>query len=446
MAATGDHLGGASTGTGFGTGFGAGVAAPLYLTHDVPGINGTIKERDEDFMVDEIPLYEPKGSGDYIFMYVEKQGLSTIQMRDLLAGHFQVNQRAIGHAGLKDKRAITRQVVSIHTPGKTPEDFPSLNHPKLNVQWIDMHDNRLERGHLAGNRFVIKVRGVSPTAVVYAQKTLGMLGKTGLPNRFGVQRFGYLQNNHLVGRAMILGDAQAALDLMLGIGPVMPELQRESREAYAAGDLQRAFEAMPKVFKGERQALRVLSKGGDQSAALKAIDPTAAGFYISSFQSAIFNAMLNRRIESETLDRLVEGDLAFPIKSRNTFAVTEENVHETELLERLASFEVSPSGPMWGTTMARASGGIDDVELKALASAGVTVEDLHACEARDGYQMIGGDRRPMRIPVIDPDVEGGVDEHGSYVRCSFELPRGSFATTVMDEVMKVPPGEEPSDG
>ena len=60
--------------------------------------------------------------------------------------------------------------------------------------------------------------------------------------------------------------------------------------------------------------------------------------------------------------------------------------------------------------------------------------------------MIGGDRRPLRIPVIDPEVEGGVDEHGAYIRCAFELPRGSFATTVMDEIMKVAPGPTSSEG
>ncbi len=442
MAAMGNEAGVSGTRSAFG----AGVVGPVYLTRDVPGIGGAIKERDEDFMVDEIPLYEPRGSGDYIYMYVEKRGMSTIQMRDVLAGHFGVAQRDIGHAGLKDKRAITRQVVSVHTPGKTPEDFPSLSHPKLTVQWIDMHDNRLERGHLAGNRFVIKVRGVTPTSVVEAQNSLARLSRTGLPNRFGLQRFGYLQNNHLVGRAMVLGDARGALDLMLGVGPVMPDLQREAREAYASGDMRRAFESMPKVFKGERQALRVLAGGGDHESAIGAIDATAAGFYISSFQSAVFNTVLNRRIGSGTLDRLVPGDLAFPIKSRDVFAVNETNGSEPELLDRLASFEISPSGPMWGTTMPRASGAIDETELEALASAGVTPEDLSACETRSGYQMIGGDRRPMRIPVVDPDVEGGVDEHGSYVRCSFELPRGSFATTVMDEVMKVPLGEEPGDG
>lgn len=115
------------------------------------------------------------------------------------------------------------------------------------------------------------------------------------------------------------------------------------------------------------------------------------------------------------------------------------------LVERLLSAEICPSGPMWGTTMQRASGEIDAIELQALANTGVSTKDLESCEALDRFQMIGGDRRPMRIPVIDPEVESGVDDHGAYIRCAFELPRGSFATTVMDEIMKNPPGSTDSD-
>lgn len=425
--------------------FDAQVSAPVYLTRAVPGVGGVIKQRDEDFIVDEIPLYEPCGDGEHIYLYVEKKGLSTIQMRDELARHFRVHPRSIGHAGLKDKRAITRQVVSIHTPGKTPENFPSFDHPRIGILWADLHRNKLQRGHLLGNRFSIKIRGVEPTMAVHAQKALAMLARTGVPNRFGVQRFGYLLNNHLVGRAMILGDAPGAIDLLLGLGPVVPELQREARSLFTAGDYAGALEAMPRMFKGERQALGVLARGGDASAALRAIDPTAAGFFISSFQSAVFNAVLNRRVLDGTLDRLLEGDLAFVIKSRAVFPVTSETLGEADLVERLASFEIAPSGPMWGTTMRRASGEIGRIELGALDQIGVTPADMETCEGRDGYLMIGGDRRPLRIPLIDPEVEGGVDEHGAYVRCAFELPRGSFATTVMDEVMKVPLEEEPGD-
>ncbi len=86
--------------------------------------------------------------------------------------------------------------------------------------------------------------------------------------------------------------------------------------------------------------------------------------------------------------------------------------------------------------MPRAGGEVGERELGALAQADVSPKDMELCEQRDGLPMIGGDRRPLRIPVIDPEVEGGIDEHGSYIRCAFELPRGSFATTVMDEVMK----------
>lgn len=437
--------GGDAAATGSHADFPTQVDAPVYLSRDIPGIRGVIKQRDEDFLVDEIPLYEPKGSGDYIYLYVEKRGLSTIQMRDELARHFRVPPHAIGHAGLKDKRAITRQVVSIHAPGKTPEDFPSFDHHRITILWADLHDNKLQRGHLAGNRFSIRVRGVEPTAVVHAQKSLDMLARTGLPNRFGVQRFGYQQNNHLIGRAMIKGDARGAIDLLLGSGPVVPDMQRDSRAAYDAGDFAAALEHMPRLFKGERQALSVLARGGEHAAALKAIDQTAAGFFISSFQSAVFNGVLNQRVLDGRLDVLSPGDLAFVIKSRAVFPVEESTASEPEAAERMASFEIAPSGPMWGTTMRRAAGDTARAELDALHATGVTEQDLVACEERDGYLMIGGDRRPLRIPVIDPEVEGGVDEHGAYVRCAFELPRGSFATTVMDEIMKAPQEEDPAD-
>lgn len=416
------------------------VRAPVYLTGDIPGIGGRIKEHDEDFVVDEIPLFPPSGRGDHLYLFVEKRGLSTIQMRDELARHFGVRPHTIGHAGLKDKKAITRQVVSIPAPGRTPEDFPSLDHPRIRILWADLHDHALQRGQLAGNRFSIRVRGVDPGAAVAAKRGLDRLARTGVPNRFGVQRFGHLMTNHLIGRAMILGDARGAIDGLLGDAGDAETIQADSRRAYSAGDHAAAYELMPKVFKGERQALRVLAGGGDHAAALRAIDATASGFFISSFQSAVFNGVLNRRITDGTLDRLVEGDLAFVIKSRATFAVRAETASEPEALDRLARFEVAPSGPMWGTTMPRASGAVDAVEVGALADAGVRPEDLGTCEARDGYQMIGGDRRPLRIPLIDPEVEGGVDENGAYVRCAFELPRGSFATTVMDEIMKTPVG------
>ncbi len=418
--------------------FTPGVASPRYLTHEIAGTGGTLKQRPDDFLVEEIPLYLPSGEGDHIYLFVEKRGLSTLQLRDLIARHFGVKRTAVGHAGLKDKHAVTRQVISVHAPGRTPEDIPSFQHDRARVLWVDLHANKLQRGHLAGNRFSIKVRDVDPLGVRDAKRSLDLLARIGVPNRFGTQRFGNQLNNHLIGRALILGDYSSAIDLLLSPHPLAPEGSRDAREAYQRGQYESAAELMPKVFKGEYHTLKALARGDPPEKAIRAIDPTAAGFFVSAFQSAVFNQILNDRVRAGTLAELEAGDVAFVHKNRSSFLITQDELEtESEALRtRMDRFEIGPSGPMWGTTMPRAGGEVDERELRALAQAGMSPKDMELCEQRDAYPMIGGDRRPLRIPVIDPEVEGGIDEHGAYIRCAFELPRGSFATTVMDEVMK----------
>ena len=96
---------------------------------------------------------------------------------------------------------------------------------------------------------------------------------------------------------------------------------------------------------------------------------------------------------------------------------------------------------MWGPEMTRATGEVGEHEQRALESTGVTLARLESLNRRDVEAMVG-QRRPMRVPVRLPDVEGGVDEHGEYIKCVFELPRGAFATTVMQEIMKGDVGAE----
>ncbi|MGV6814251.1 MAG: tRNA pseudouridine(13) synthase TruD [Phycisphaerales bacterium] len=427
--------------------FPTGAHAPRYLTADIPAIGGTLKERPSDFLVEEIPLYNPAGEGEHIFLFLEKSGMTTLQLRDAIARHFKVDRRAIGHAGLKDKDAITRQVISVHAPGQTPEDFPSFEHDRARVLWVDLHTNKLKRGHLAGNRFSIKVRGVNPLDVRHAKTALDQLAEFGVPNRIGAQRFGTLANNHLVGRALILGDHAQAIEHLLAPNPLAPSSTIDARQAYADGRLRNAYELMPKVFKAERNLLRALSNDHPPAKAIKAIDPTAVGFLISSFQSAIFNHILNQRIADHTLASLTPGDWAMVIKNRSIFHLSQEeyDTNLDELNARLAHFELAPTGPMWGTTMSRATQAVGQRELQALEQAGLTPSALEQCEADTHYPMIGGERRPLRVQLSDPEIEGGIDEHGAYIRCAFELPRGAYATTVMDEIIKPAPQTPPNE-
>jgi tRNA pseudouridine13 synthase len=411
------------------------IVPPRYITSDIAPIGGVIKQRHEDFFVEEIPLYQPQGEGEHIYLFIEKRGLSTFDLLDIVGQHFGVGRVALGSAGLKDKHAVTRQVVSVHVPGKTLSDFPDLRHEKLTLLWADQHVNKLRTGHLIGNRFSIRIRNVSPTGVLSAKKVLDRLARTGVPNRIGEQRFGHLENNHLVARAMLLDDHKAALDTLLGPSKIKPDAQAQSRAAYLAGNYPDALHHMPRHLAAESAVLRQLCKGVASERALNAIDPRARSFYLTAFQSAVFNAVLDQRVIDSTFDKLLEGDLAFKHENRAVFAVDSAVLADPTTTDRLAKFEISPSGPMWASGMTRASGAIDDAEQNALAALDVT-PDLLAAYEKKHRDMMEGARRPLRIPLIDPEAEGGVDEHGAYVRVAFELPRGSFATVVLREIMK----------
>ena len=194
------------------------AASGVYLTADLPGVGGAIKQRPEDFLVEELPLYEPAGEGEHLYLFVEKRGLSTTELVGVVARAFGVRPGDIGYAGMKDKQAITRQLLSIHLPGKAGEaaPMPEINHERVGVLWADRHANKLRRGHLKGNRFSIKIRGVDIGKVRAATSALRRLAATGAPNRAGEQRFGAHQNNHRIGRLDLLG--RTVLDVGSGTG------------------------------------------------------------------------------------------------------------------------------------------------------------------------------------------------------------------------------------
>ena len=148
-------------------------------------------------------------------------------------------------------------------------------------------------------------------------------------------------------------------------------------------------------------------------------------------------------MDAGTFDRLLAGDLAQKHINGAVFIVDDDVLADPGTAERLRLFEISPSGPMWGLKMARAAGAVDAKECAALEESGVSLDDIAAFAERS-RQPVTGARRPLRVPLIDPEVEGGIDEHGHYVRCAFELPAGAFATIVMREVMK-PSDESTSD-
>lgn len=411
-----------------------------FLTADLPGIGGTLKQRAKDFRVEEIPLYPPKGSGEHLLLFIEKQQQTTSDVVRRLAKLFSVKRSDIGFAGLKDKHAITRQHFSVYLPDPSKDEkcLARFEFLPFNLIWSARHQNKLRRGHLRGNRFVIHIRDVPATSVVAAKLVLDRLVVTGVPNYVGHQRFGYRQNNHVVGKLLVQGKWQAFLDHMLGKPqPDVAASTSQGREHYERGDFKSAIECWPRHLRHDRQALDALRQGKSPREAVMAIDGQQREFLVSAMQSAVFNAVLHRRMEghdSLAFDRLAEGDLAWKHENRSVFAVDRETAeHENGEQGRIPILAISPSGPMWGPDMMRAQGVPGKAEADALAQTGLSECALAAAS----HQLVYGTRRPMRVAVTNAELSGGADEYGPYVRVVFDLPRGSYATVALREIMKV---------
>ena len=142
----------------------------------------------KNFQVIEEPAYLPNGSGEHLYVDIEKESLTTDQVAEALAKACGKKERDVGYGGRKDRHAVTRQWFSVHF-GKD-EALATLQerlpHGRVQVHGVARHANKLRLGHLAGNRFVL---GIAGDTTGLAER-LAKLAHEGIRNRFGAQRFG----------------------------------------------------------------------------------------------------------------------------------------------------------------------------------------------------------------------------------------------------------------
>jgi tRNA pseudouridine13 synthase len=286
---------------------------PLPLvTGDLPGSGGLVKASPEDFRVDEIPAYEPAGSGAHLWLLVEKEGRTTRDVVRDLSRMLGVQDRDAGVAGLKDRQAVTTQWLSF---GVARDPDPStLAGEGWRVLRASRHGNKLRTGHSRGNRFSIVVRGGDLSA---ARAAADALAVRGLPNFFGAQRFGADGRNADLGRAILLGAPD-------------PEARRASRDRF----------------------LRRLT--------------------LSAWQSLLFNRWLAARMADGLFGRALAGDAMKKLDSGGVFTCEDPEADQP----RVERFEISPAGPMFGHKLRLAGGVAGEREAALLAADGVTAADL----------------------------------------------------------------------
>jgi tRNA pseudouridine13 synthase len=404
-----------------------GVLDPLpHLTTDIPPVSAAIKRRYEDFMVEEIPAYQPCGDGDHCYFTIEKTGLATMRALHDIAQRLGRPTRDFGIAGLKDARAVTVQTISLEHAD--PERLAQLDIPRIRVLSVTRHTNKLKIGHLRGNRFRIKLREVDLARVPDVRAVCDVLLRRGVPNFFGQQRFGSRGDTWQIGRGILAGDFVTAMDLMLGrptpfdSGDVL-----EARKLYDAGNYAAAARKWPFGSRDNGRACRAMAQSkGNHRRAYNAVDNRLRKLFVNAFQSFLFNRVLAERIQE--IDRVRQGDLAYKHDHGAVFLVEDEAIEAP----RATAFEISPSGPIFGFKMTPAQGEPGRMEQAILEAEQVNLESFRAIQA----MKLPGARRPLRFRPQELEVDGSIDEHGAYIELCFVLPPGCYATTLLREICK----------
>jgi len=461
-----------------------------YLTSDLPGIGGRIKDDVSDFVVEEVPLYDVSGEGTHLYFAVTKRGVPTQAAVERIAQHMSVPPMAIGVAGLKDAQGVTRQWMSLEHAD--PERLKHFRDGQVSVELVGRHGNKLRTGHLRGNRFRIRVRGVGPGKLERAAAILDVLRRRGVPNYFGEQRFGLRGDTARLGEFLVRNDLDAFIRAYLGSPlPNDPRDCKAAREAFDAGNFHRALERWPRHYANERRALSAYKKRKHAGPAVGAIDKRIKRLYVSAFQSEMFNEVLVERLA--TLDRVYPGDMA--MKSNGAVFYVLDAAAEQP---RADAFEIHPTGPILGFRShlagpenmpasalrpheAAESGQGDEVSepdqadetneplddgeagepfaaVAANAAAGtgetVSIQSGEVNPGRierevlvrhnvsgDDFRHVGtlkvkGTRRPLRFALSETDLHAGDDARGEYIEVAFHAPSGCYATVVLRELMK----------
>jgi tRNA pseudouridine13 synthase len=284
------------------------------LTADLPGLGGVIKSQAEDFVVEEIPAYEPSGTGEHLFLWIEKRNVGAEWFLRQLAQRLGLHANEIGIAGLKDRQAITRQWVSV--PARAEPRLGELHGEGITLLHHTRHGNKLKPGHLRGNRFTLLIRGVARPEALPA--LLQRLQAQGMPNYYGSQRFGHEGQTLSQGLALLQG---------------------------------RASPASAKKLSGWLRRLA-----------------------LSAVQSALFNVYVAQRLQEGLLRRVLAGDVMKKWPFGGLFHALDLPVEQS----RLEARETISTGPIFGTQMFAAQGEAAQREAATLQQAGLSLEAFAA--------------------------------------------------------------------
>ena len=425
----------------------------LYST-DSPGIGGKLKVRFEDFVVQEInpdnhilsiedwpsttssPQTIDGERSRFLTFTIQKMGLATMDLSNILAASLRISRNFVTYAGLKDKRAITAQTMSV--PSSAAETLPFLELSRIAIRDIRYTRHPIQIGDLWGNRFTILLKDITTNRDT-ALKVTEQLLNTPVLNYFGVQRFGVTRPyTHLVGKALVHRDFENAVRIMLSTtseyeSEELTDIRTELSENLVPTE--KIIDSFPRELNYEKDVMKHLMKHpGEFERAIKKTPPKILTLQVHAFQSYIFNRLISERARLKmSIDKPQVGD--FLIKLDETHSgrdawlfVTDSTLEERE--RQVVSGEYGLAAPVPGYSTRLPLSIQTDLVKQALKDEDVQLRDfrngsMKALDAPGGLHLTS---------IIMTDIESSHSDDGLLVK--FSLRKGSYATVVMREIMK----------
>ncbi|MWV39510.1 tRNA pseudouridine(13) synthase TruD [Natrialba sp. INN-245] len=435
-----------------------------YYVSDADGVGGRLREDDEQFCVRELERFEtepidaPTDAYPHLVFRATLRGWDTNDFAARLSDALGISRERVNWAGTKDKYAVTTQLFSVY--GADPEDLPDVDGADLEV--LGRAGRNLEFGDLAGNAFTLVVTDPDrPDNAAQITEELAAFGgledapgsedtagtSVGVPNFFGQQRFGSRRPiTHEVGLEIVRGDWEGAVMAYLGRPTeAEPEGTQEARTfVEETRDWQEALERFPNRLRYERSMLHELAEcdgepgPDDFRAALERVPSNLQRLFVHAAQSYAFNLMLSERLERGlSFDEPVAGDV---VCFADTNAPDELELPDTDRLQRVDERRLRSvtrhcergrafvTAPLVGTETELADGEQGKIERNVLADLDLGPADFDL----PGEFYSSGTRRAILVRTdLDLEVEP--------LSLSFALPKGSYATVVAREYLKVDP-------
>lgn len=155
------------------------------------------KQQARDFYVTELLPFTPSGEGDALYVLIEKRNLTTHDVITHLRETFGISRKTIGIAGLKDKRAVAKQRITIYDSALSKiggeRKFVDALSKIVRIVDVTRHEFPIGLSTPIANEFHIRLRSPRKLGQSLREKSIQIVQDIlddGYPNLFGDQRFG----------------------------------------------------------------------------------------------------------------------------------------------------------------------------------------------------------------------------------------------------------------